>query len=321
MNQRTVVRLFAVLIAATVSWITAASAQNFPAQPVTLIVPWPAGGTTDATLRALASATEKHLGKPIVIENRPGASATVGAAQMAASKPDGYTLAQIPIPVFRAPFIRKTTYDPREFSYVIGVSVSTIGLVVRSDAPWMTFEQFLADAKAAPGKINYATSGADTLQHFQMKEIARRLGIEWTHVPFKGVPESVNALLGGHIHAIVDTTLWAPQVNAGQLRLLVIFGSQHTKSWPQVPILKETGIDMGVDAPYGLAGPKGIDPKVVAILHDAFKKGMAEPSFLATLAKFDQQPFYLNTADYHAFAMKQIDVERRMVDELGLKLE
>ena len=195
------------------------------------------------------------------------------------------------------------------------------GVVVRSDAPWKTFEELLADAKANPGKISYGTSGATTTNHITMEQIARLQGIKFVHVPFKGNVEAVNALLGGHIHAVPDSTGWAPQVNSGQFRLLVTWGANRTKSWPTVPTLKELGINIVVNSPYGIAGPKGMDPIAVKVLHDAFKKGMEEPLFLAALEKLDQEILYLNSADYHAYAMKQIAEEKRVVGELGLKEE
>ncbi len=183
-----------------------ASAQTFPSRPVTLIVPWPAGGTTDLVMRALATATEKHLGQSITIENRPGAAGTLGPIQMAATaSPDGYTVAQIPITVFRAPFMSRTTFDPtRDLTYVIGLTGYTFGVVVREDSPWKTFRDFLADAKRNPGKINYGTPGAGTSLHITMEQIAKQQGIQWTHIPFKGNADTTNALLGGHIHAVAD---------------------------------------------------------------------------------------------------------------------
>jgi tripartite-type tricarboxylate transporter receptor subunit TctC len=166
----------------------AALAQSFPVRPVTLIVPWPAGGTTDVGMRALASATERHLGQPIVIENRPGASGTLGPGQMAATaKPDGYTVAQIPITVFRFPFMQKTTFDPAvDFTYIIGVSGYTFGVVVKDDAPWKTFQEFIDDAKVNPGTINYGTPGTGTSLHIAMEQIAKRQGIRWTHSAVQG---------------------------------------------------------------------------------------------------------------------------------------
>ncbi len=308
---------------ALISWVGVAQAQNFPARPVTLIVPWPAGGTTDVSLRALATATEKHLGQSIVIENRGGASGTLGPAQMAASaKSDGYTVAQIPITIFRFPFMAKTTFDPvKDFTYVIGLTGYTFGVVVRSDAPWTTFQELLADAKANPGKINYGTPGAGSSLHITMEQIAKQQGVKWVHVPFKGNAEATTALLGGHIHAVADSSGWAPLVNEGKFRLLVTWGASRTRNWPNVPTLKDIGINMVSNSLYGIGGPKGMDAKVVKILHDAFKKGLEEPSNAAAMAKFDQEPFYLSSEDYQAFAMKQIAEEKRMIQELGLREE
>ncbi len=298
-------------------------AQDFPSRPVTLIVPFAAGGTTDIGLRALAAATEKHLGQSIVVENRTGAGGVLGPLQMATSaKPDGYTIAQIPITVFRYPFTRKTTFDPiNDLSYILSLSGYTFGIVVKKDAPWATFQDLLADAKANPGKISYGTPGAGTTLHLTMEQLAKERGIKWTHVPFRGTSESTNALLGGHIGAVADASGWAPLVNGGQLRLLVIWTDKRAKSWPSVPTLKEAGIAMVSNSPFGLAGPKGMDPKVVKILHDAFKKGMEEPAYVETIARIDQEPFYLNTEDYRAFVTRTVAEQKQLMEELGFKPE
>ncbi|MEJ0074154.1 MAG: tripartite tricarboxylate transporter substrate binding protein [Alphaproteobacteria bacterium] len=309
------------LAAAIVFLSTIAQAQQFPARPVTLIVPWPPGGTTDITMRALATATEKHLGQSIVIENRGGASGTLGGGWMAANaKPDGYTVAQIPITVFRLPFMQKTNFDPvTDFTYVIGLTGYTFGVVVRSDAPWKTFKELVADAKANPGKINYGVPGIGSSLHVTMEQIAKQQGIKWTPVPFKGGTEPMNALLGGHIHTVADSTGWAPLVNSGQFRLLVTWGAKRTKTWPDVPILQELGVDMVSNSPFGIAGPKGMDPAVTKVLHDAFKKGMRDPAYLSTIETFDMEEAYLDTAAYHAHAMQQIAEQKQLVEELGLK--
>jgi tripartite-type tricarboxylate transporter receptor subunit TctC len=298
-----------------------AQAQQFPTRPVTLIVPWPAGGSTDIGMRALASATEKHLGQSIVIENKPGAGGTIGPANMAAgARPDGYTVAQLPITVFRMPFIQKTTFDPtKDFTYIIHITGYTFGVVVKADAPWKTFRELIDYARANPGKINYGTPGAGTSLHITMEQIARQQGIKWTHVPFKGVSESMNALLGGHIDVVSDSTGWAGSVDAGQARLLVTWGAGRTKNWPNVPNLKESGIDMISNSPFGIGGPKGMDPAVVKVLHDAFKKGMEEQSYKDSMAKLDQEAFYLDTAAYRACAMKQVEEQKQLVEELGLR--
>jgi tripartite-type tricarboxylate transporter receptor subunit TctC len=309
------------LASALVLFAGLAQAQQFPTRPVTLIVPWPAGGSTDIGMRALASATEKHLGQSIVIENKPGAGGTIGPANMAAgAKPDGYTVAQLPITVFRMPFIQKTSFDPtKDFTYIIHITGYTFGVVVKADAPWKTFGELIDYARANPGKINYGTPGAGTSLHITMEQIAKQQGIKWTHVPFKGVAESMNALLGGHIDVVSDSTGWAGSVDAGQARLLVTWGAGRTKNWPNVPNLKESGIDMISNSPFGIGGPKGMDPAVVKVLHDAFKKGMEEQSYRDSMAKLDQEPFYLDTAAYQAYALKQVEEQKQLVEELGLR--
>ena len=298
-----------------------AHAQTFPTKPVTLIVPWPAGGSSDLALRALAEATQKHLGQPVVIENRAGASGTLGGAQMAATaKPDGYTIAQIPITIFRLPYMAKVTFDPtKDFTYIAGLTGYTFGVVVKADSPWKTFDELIADAKANPGKIKYGTPGTGTSLHIGMEQIAKLKGVKWTQVPFKGAAETNANLLGGHVDAVADSTGWGALVNSGDFRLLVTWGAERTKNWPNVPTLKELGINMVANSPYGVAGPKGMDPKVVKVLHDAFAKGVQEPVYLEALKKFDQELAYLNTADYEKHAAQQIEEAKRLVDELGLK--
>src|SRR5262249_8534447 len=151
----------------------------------------------------------------------------------------------------------------------------------------------------------YGTAGAGTTPHITMEQIARQQGVKLGHVPFKSSSELTTALLGGHIHALADATGWAQQVNEGKLRLLVSWGASRTKTWPTVPTLREIGIDIVSNSPYGIGGPKGIDPETVKVLHDAFKKGLDEPSNLAAMAQFDQERFYLSSEEYHAFAMQQ----------------
>jgi tripartite-type tricarboxylate transporter receptor subunit TctC len=299
---------------------TPAWAQGFPAKPVTLICPWPPGGSTDVAMRALAEATGKHLGQPVVIDNKPGGSGTVGpAAMVATAKPDGYTLSQIPITIFRFPHMLKTTWDPlKDFTYVIHATGYVFGTIVKADSPWKTWQEFIAHAKANSGKVTYATGGAGTSPHITMEQIALKEGFKWTHVPMKGGAEVTTAVLGGHVAAGADSTSWAPQVDAGQLRLLVTWGAQRTKRWPEVPTLKELGHGIVSSSPYGYAGPKGMDPKVVKILHDAFKKGMEEPAYLKTLDRLDMEPFYKNSEDYAKFAKEQTEELKVIVEQLGL---
>jgi tripartite-type tricarboxylate transporter receptor subunit TctC len=298
-----------------------AFAQSFPSKPVTMIVPWPPGGSTDLSMRAIADIASKHLGQPVVIENRPGASGTLGPTHLAQNgKPDGYVIAQMPITVFRLPHMMKSGFDPMtDFSWVIHLTGYTFGVVVRADSPFKNWGDMIAYAKANPGKLTYATPGNGTSLHIGMETIAQAAGVQWLQVPFKGYADAATALMGGHVMAHADSTGWAELVNSGKLRLLSTWGAKRTKRWPNVPTLQELGYNIVSNSPYGLAGPKGMDPAVMRVLHDAFKKALEDPAYQATLEKFDQEPYYLNSADYAALAKKTYEEEREIVRRLGLK--
>lgn len=300
--------------------IWAADTLRYPTHAVTLMVPYGAGGTVDSQLRALAKASEGHLGQPIIIENKASASGALAAEVTAAAQADGYTITAINTSVLRLPFMTKTSYDPRkDFTYIIGISSLTSGLVVSAKAPWKSFAEFLDYARANPGAISIGGPSGGTNPQIIMRQIAKQKGIEWTQIPYRSVAESSNALLGGHIAAVADAAGWAPYVNSGHFRLLVIFGSARTKSWPDVPSLNEFGVEVAATSDYGLAGPKGLDPLIVRTLHDAFKEGMQEPAFVNLLTTLAQEPIYRSTNDYAAYVRDQIEAQRRVVVELGLK--
>jgi len=312
------------LLGALAAWCTlfplSGSAQQFPAKPVTLIVPWPPGGSTDVTLRALAEATSKYLGQRVIVENRPGAGGTLGATALMAAKPDGYTITQLPLGVFRIPHIQKTDYDPlKDFSYIMQLTGYTFGVVVRADAPWKTWNEFAAYAKAHPGEVTYGSTGTNTSPHLTMEQFADSQGIKFLHIPYKGNAENMLGLLGGHVMAASDATGWGPNVDAGKMRLLVTWGEKRTKRWPTVPTLKELGYGLVSNSPYGIAGPKGMDPKVVKILHDAFKKGMEDPEHLKILERFDQENSYLGTEDYDRWARETFAKEKFFMEKFGGK--
>lgn len=298
-----------------------ATAADFPAKPVTLIVPYSAGGSTDVCIRVLAETTTKHLGKPVIVENKPGGGGTVGPAMMAAtSKPDGYTLSTIPLGVLRMPHIMKASWDPlKDFTYIIQLTGYTYGIVVKKDAPWKTLKELVAYTKANPGKVTYSTPGVGTLQHVTMEKIAREEGLKWIHVPSKGGADVIMAVLGGHVMVGAETSGWAPQVDSGDLRLLVTWTNERTPKWPNTPTLKELGYNIVASSPFGIAGPKGMDPKVVEILHNALKKGMEDPAFQKILAKYYMPALYLNTSDYAKNIQTLFIEEKENAQILGLK--
>ncbi|MDB5546888.1 MAG: tripartite tricarboxylate transporter substrate binding protein [Tardiphaga sp.] len=299
---------------------TAAVAQDYPTKPITLIVPWPAGGGTDLSMRAIAEAASKHLGQPIVIDNKAGASGTVGPATMAAAaKPDGYTISQIPITVFRLPLMQQVSFNPAtDFTYIVHLTGYTFGVTTNVESQFKTWKDVVDFAKANPGKVTYATPGAGTSLHIGMEQIAQQAGIKLTQVPFKGQAESNAAVLGQHTMLQADSTGWRPLVDGGKLRLLMVWTGERSPNFKDVPTLKELGYPMVYDSPFGIAGPKGMDPKIVAKLHDAFKKAIEDPAVIATLAKYDMVPNYKNTEDYKKFVVELTESERKVIKSLGM---
>lgn len=295
-----------------------AAAQTFPAKPITLICPWPPGGSTDTHMRAYAQIASKHLGQNVIIENKPGASGLLGPTTMAkTAQPDGYTLAQLPVSAFRVPHIQKVDWDPlKDFTYIIGVSGYTFGVVVKSDSPFRSFKQVVEYAKENPGKLSYGSTGTGTSPHLLMEEVADKAKVQFLHVPFKGNADSTQALMGGHVMVQSDATGWGKFVDQGAFRLLVTFGDQPTR-WG-APTAKELGYDVVSYSPYGIVGPKGMDPKVVKKIHDAFKKAIDDPANKKVLEQLDQVYWYRSTADYRKWAEETWVAERKTIERLGL---
>jgi tripartite-type tricarboxylate transporter receptor subunit TctC len=269
------------------------------------------GGSTDQVMRALAQATEKYLGQPIIIENKAGAGGTLGAVALTTAKPDGYTVTQLPITIFRLPHTTKTGFDPlADFTYIIGVSGYTFGVVVRADAPYKTWQELIDYAKANPGKLSYGTPGANTSLHVTMEEIGYRYGISGPTSRIAATPTTCRG-------SSAATSTSRPTRPAGartstrQVALLATWGEKRTKRWPNVPTLKELGYDIVSTSPYGIGGPKGMDPQVVRTLHDAFKKGMEDPVHMQAMEKYDQDLIYMSGDDYAKFARKAFEDERR----------
>jgi tripartite-type tricarboxylate transporter receptor subunit TctC len=296
-----------------------ASAQTFPTRTIKLICPWPAGGSTDVVMRALAESAGKIMGQSVIVENKPGAGGTLGAVELINAKPDGYTLAQIPVGVFRIPHMQKVQFDTlKDFTWIICLTGYTFGLVVPIDSPIKNIKDLVAFAKANPDTFTYGTPGTGTSPHLAVEEFAQRAGIKLSQIPFKGSAHNLQAVLGGHVMAMSDSTGWGPLVDAGKLRLLATYGSKRTTRWPDVPTLNELGYDTVSDSPFGVCGPKGMDPKVVKVIHDTFKKTLDDPAVLAVFKQYDQPVIYMNTADYTKYAKDSFYTEKKTIERLGM---
>ncbi|MDO9198628.1 tripartite tricarboxylate transporter substrate binding protein [Rhodoferax sp.] len=316
MKRRQIVQLAGVAIAAPVFTVRA---QSFPVKPIRLIIAFPAGGPTDITMRSLADGASKILGQPVIVENKPGAGGTLPAQTLQTSAADGYTLAQIPLGVFRLPYTTKINWDPvKDISYVLNVTGYAFGLVVPADSPLKTWTHFVGWAKANPGKLTYGSTGTLTSPHLTMELIAQKLDLQLLHVPYKGSADLMQAIMGGHIMAAADSTGFAPLVESGKLRVLNTWGAQRLAKFPDAPTLKELGLDLVQNSPFGIGAPRGTPADITRRLHDAFKQAMEQDSYKTALARYDMVPMYMSSAGYSKFAADTFAREKALVEKLGL---
>ncbi|MEK8051245.1 tripartite tricarboxylate transporter substrate binding protein [Ideonella sp. DXS22W] len=295
-------------------------AATYPDKPITFICPWPAGGTADTLMRALCTAAAKPLGQTVVVENKAGASGMLGLKALATAKPDGYTIGQVPISVTRFAQLGTVQLDPmKDLTYLARVSGQTFGIAVRADSPYKTLKDLVAAAKAAPGKITYASAGIGGATHVGMEEFAHTAGVQFNHIPYKGGAPALQDLLGGQVDALADSSSWAPHVKAGKLRLLATWGAKRTVDFPETPTLKELGWDVVVDAPNGIGAPKGLDAAIEKRLREAFKAAANSPEFLAACDKIDAPPMYLDGPDYAAYIAATYKRDTQLIERLKLR--
>ena len=255
-------------------------AADFPTKEVQIIIPWAAGGATDLIFRALAATTGKHLGKAVIVVNRPGGAGAVGYTEAAQAKPDGYTLVSAITPLTILPHQVTTAFTYKSFEPVINVVSDPSMFLVRTDSQWKSLKEFLDYAKKNPDMITVGNSGAGGGVHLVALAFEKAAGVKFNHIPFAGGGPSVTAILGGHIHAVsVSPPEGIEHVKAGKLKIIALFSEKRFELFPDVPTVKEQGIDFVMGMWRGLAAPKGTPPDVIKKLHDAFKQGMDDPVF------------------------------------------
>jgi len=311
--------VFIVLSLSLVPWLSAKAAE-YPTKPISLIIPYQAGGFTDLVSRALANSAKKELGQPIICENKAGGGATVGLGYVASRPSDGYTIGTITPGVFIAWHMGKINFHPlNDLTFVSRISGALMGIAVRTDSPWKTLQDVIRYAKQNPGKVTYGASGMGTITHLAMEELSSVAGgVPWKLMPYKSGAEASTAVLGGHVDLVSDAASWAPLVDAGKLRLLAVYTEKRSIRYPDVPTVKECGYNMAAPGPMGIVGPKGLPKQIVQKLDSVFKKAMEDPEVLAVLKQFDATPLYLSSEDYLKSSREEFDWSGKLVEKLGL---
>jgi tripartite-type tricarboxylate transporter receptor subunit TctC len=319
-------RSFLAAAAAVVSGLTlgagGAVAQGYPERPIKVIVPFAPGGSTDLIGRIVAKVAEQKLGKPLVIENKPGAGTMIGLNELAGARPDGYTIGMVTSTLVLQPLYGNTRYDyPNALQAVAQVAVTPPILATGAQSEWKTLKDLLAFAKANPKKVKYGITGIGNSSHIGPAQLARAAGVEIEPVTFDGGGPLMTALLGGHVSAAAGSPVdYKSQIEAGKLRALVSFGPERSTDplLKDVPTAKELGYDAEIVSWTGVAGPKGLNPDIVRKLSDAFVAAMADPEVKAQIEKLGSDPVALDAAGFAQRWSSETAKLKQVVAETGI---
>jgi tripartite-type tricarboxylate transporter receptor subunit TctC len=303
-----------------------AFAQTFPSKPVRLIVPFPPGGAVDYYARAVQSRLAETLGQPILIENRAGAGGMVGAELVAKSPPDGHTLlvGNIAALAMNVGVYPKMPYDPaKDFAPVIRTVAVNYVMAVHSSVPARSVAEFIAYAKANPGKLSYGSAGSGSAPHLATELFKQRTGIDVLHVPFKGGGPMVTDLLGGQIQMVIaDQANLMPHVKAGRLRALGVGTLERSATYPELPTIAESGLP-GFEARawQGVVGPAALSADTVNLLNAAFTKVMAMPDVHQRLLEGGLDPIPGTPREFAEFIRAEIAKWSKVAKDVGARVE
>ncbi len=299
------------------SCVFSANAQTYPDKPITVVVPFGPGGTTDLMARILQSEFEKAIGTSLIITNKAGAGGAIAMADVARANMDGYTIAMTTIgPQVLQPTLKKLTYQADSFDYICGTYDVPLMLMVTQDSPFKTLADVINYAKQNPGKLNYGSSGQGTALHISMAAILKRAGVEGLHVPYKSSGEMATGLLGKHIMMFVETPAVATQY---QLRPIAILAEKRLESHASVPTVIEGGIDVRGTVWGGLVAPKGLPIDVRSKLQAACAKATATDGYKSGAARLNSPLVYRDAATFAAFAASEAKAYAAAVREFGLE--
>jgi tripartite-type tricarboxylate transporter receptor subunit TctC len=303
---------------------TAKEPDKFPSHPLNFICPLPAGSTADIGVRHICKAAERWLGQPVVVVNKPGAGNTIGTAAIATAKPDGYTVGYpAPTAMLVTPFVEKLPYHPiKDFQQIMQYTESTFAVSVKGDSPFKTFKDLIAFAAKNPKKLTYGTTGAYGITHLTMLQVSRKDNLQFGHVPFKGGPEVLAALLGAHIDfGVGDFTI--PLLESGEVRLLALLSERRNKNYPDVPALSELGYDRPAVYPaptyMNVAGPRGVPEDIVKKLEQAFTQAMKETTFIRGMQELRFPVIHRDSKEMTEYMAYYYEFYGNLMKDMGLR--
>ena len=288
-----------------------AQPDSYPSRPVEMIVPWPAGGGTDAVARVFADSARSYFSQPIVIVNRPGAIGSIGFAYGAASKPDGYRVVLATPELLIAPYLGIGKTSPDAFMPIARLNADPSAITVRVDSPWKTIEEFLAHARANPDKVTLSTPGSGSVADMAAIDIEEKTKLKFSRIPYQGEAPAIQAILGGQVDAtVISPGPLSAHVQANKLKVLAVASAARVAEFKDVPTFKEKGIDVALGTWRGLLVPKGTPPDIVNRWNELAKKVAADPKYQESLKKLNINAIYENS-DTFAKVMADDDLAFR----------
>jgi len=308
---------FLVTITLLIMGLTSAGA-DYPDRPIKMIVPWAAGGDTDAICRVIAASMEKNLGKPVVIVNITGASGTVGARETKKAAPDGYTILSVHDFIHTTLHTGVADLSYKDFEPVCLLTSTPSVFAAYGKTPWKSMKELIEDAKKRPGQITVGATLGST-SHFFPAMIAQAAGIKWKYVSYEGTAPRMTALLGGHVLTGETNLTQLDKVKAGQIKMLAVATAKRLPEIPDVPTLKELGIDIVYAVNRGIVAPKGTPEAALAKLEEACAKAVKDPAVIESMKKQGTFIEFMGRKDYADFLQKNDKINADLAQALGYK--
>ena len=299
------------------------SQDKYPSRPVTFVAPFPPGGSIELIGRPLAASLEKALKQPVLFTNRVGAAGAVGTSYVASSEPDGYRIlfnisSIVVVPEADKIFDRKPAYTMDQLLPVARVNADANVLLVRAESPWKSLRELIDDAKRKPGQLSYSSSGVYGSTHVPAEMFTQAAGIPMRHVPFAGGGPATNALLGGHVDIHIQNVPGSmAHIRSGKLRPLAVTSARRADALPDVPTMKELGVDVDYGVWYGVFVAAKTPPEVIKVIRDAVRMAVADPDFTGALQKISATVAYLDLPEFQKFVADETRAMAAVVKRIG----
>ncbi|MDB5862408.1 MAG: hypothetical protein JWO70_214 [Betaproteobacteria bacterium] len=299
------------------------SSAPYPARPIRVIVPYAPGGVSDISVRLVSTKVSMEFGQPVIVENRPGGSSTIGISTVARAAPDGYVIGAVDAAFTITPSLMKVPYDPvRDFAPITLLTTTAFLLVVHPSIPARSVADLIALAKARPGQLTFSSTGSGNNVHLALEQFKMLTGIDATHVPYKGGAPSVNALLSGEVAFTLGSRPgMVPQVKAGRARALAVTAPKRLPELPAVPTFSETGLRFEVAPFYGVVAPAGISPEILTKLNHAFVGALRSPDIKPRLDELGLDGIGNSPREFADYIRAEIPKWARVVKATGAKLD